>query len=1480
MKKHFILVLTALFGLIGQNPVRADYPTGAVRGVFTVARGTQVVFSRGNLQYQASTGDWQFATNQYDIIGAGNANISDTYSGYIDLFGWGTGGTPTKTACSDCSTTFPIVGNDPENKGTWDSNRRRAAMEDDYNDFIDWGNNAITNGGNVPGQWRTLTADEWDYVIRLRDKAAMLFSLGKVAGVKGLILLPDEWTLPDNLTFVDAQSVGMDISQEGYFTNINESNFELNDYSVAQWQRMQNNGAVFLPAAGSRAETLCNNIGQYGYYWSSTADEAASAFSLSFTESIVAPRVTEPRASGQAVRLVADYSEGEEPTVEDAEVNTNMTYHPFTINADGGQISFSQGNLQYQAAPNKVFRFAGKQTDYIGEDNNKLKTNYTGWIDLMAYPTGNLNYRDYGPAFACAACVETGGEMSGDDDNGFDSPNRRNSPMSDDIPFTEFGDNTILNAGNYTWRTLTANEWGYLFLNRNDAADLFGFATVDNVRGVVILPDDWTLPSGSTFVPASEKMNITDGDVYELKEGESAYTLNTYSSTDMSWQKMEAAGAVFLPAAGYRKERVTAEWNESGFYLSSTEVPEKSSDILLLNFKQTTCQPNYSTTNWEYGYAVRLVRPYSPEGPVVETYTLTVTVNDAEAGNVEIKDMNDEPIDQPVEDLEAGDQVTLTAVEEYGFAFVRWEVTGTGCSVSDEESLTTTFTMGTSDATVTAHFKNILHTLDVVVPVAGGSVYINYGTAEQELYSGESLEEGEQVTMTVGDIQYGFAFDGWEYPESANVVENGNEITFKMDEEDVTITAHFKNILHTLDVVVVPVAGGSVYINYGTAEQELYSGESLEEGEQVTMTAVANDDYTFTGWSIGDEIVSTKFEYIFKMKTTDVTLKAKFSEIVDEPEPHILTIVINPAEGGSVGQEGVPFTEYTFEMQEGETKQMIATNATDYQFAGWEITEGDGTLSDLEDDVTTFTMGTTNTTVTAKFEELYRVTIGVSPEAGDNKVILGGVYTISDYMHLSVVKNAVLDLEAQTDANYVFVGWEQEIGDVTSIIGTDYILHYTVTENAAAIVAKYERLYTLNVIVYPEAGGVVKVNADDLAQASYKMKKGDTQTLIAEAAGDYTFTGWYIGDEIVSTEVEYTFPMGTTDVTLKAVFVAEHVHNWGEVTYAWSADNLQCTATRICLDDASHIETETVNATMTTEVTKEATCEEEGEETDTYTAIFENEVFGTQTKQIKRPIIALGHKSPVYTWSADYTTCTAVRECEHVAAHNISETVNATVTTVGGSLKIYTAVFTNQLFEEQEKTCVTMSEYGFLSLYADKAYIPTGGLTTIIYTGMEGRNLITQSLTLIPAYTGVFFIGEANKTYELVETITDVTYPENMLHGTLSDQPIPDNGQVHYILSRLESTNKGGLYWPANTNRGVGTFTNHAGKAYLEIPVSSGVAPRYFTMRGEACEEITAVGETQADGDGKYYDVLGREVREPQPQHIYIHNGQKVLYGE
>ena len=61
---------------------------GALKGQFSVAADEQVFFSQGNLQYQASTDTWRFAENQYDMVGADNKNISATYTGWIDLFGW------------------------------------------------------------------------------------------------------------------------------------------------------------------------------------------------------------------------------------------------------------------------------------------------------------------------------------------------------------------------------------------------------------------------------------------------------------------------------------------------------------------------------------------------------------------------------------------------------------------------------------------------------------------------------------------------------------------------------------------------------------------------------------------------------------------------------------------------------------------------------------------------------------------------------------------------------------------------------------------------------------------------------------------------------------------------------------------------------------------------------------------------------------------------------------------------------------------------------------------------------------------------------------------------------------------------------------------------------------------------------------------------------------------------------------------------
>ena len=91
----------------GTTPIA--WSDGVLPGCFSVnANGQQVQFSQGNLQYRVSTRVWRFAEHQYDVVGdatAGNVYengvkcnneaIGNDYDGWIDLFGWGTGSTPT-----------------------------------------------------------------------------------------------------------------------------------------------------------------------------------------------------------------------------------------------------------------------------------------------------------------------------------------------------------------------------------------------------------------------------------------------------------------------------------------------------------------------------------------------------------------------------------------------------------------------------------------------------------------------------------------------------------------------------------------------------------------------------------------------------------------------------------------------------------------------------------------------------------------------------------------------------------------------------------------------------------------------------------------------------------------------------------------------------------------------------------------------------------------------------------------------------------------------------------------------------------------------------------------------------------------------------------------------------------------------------------------------------------------------------------------
>lgn len=262
-------------------------PVGAVSGKFTINdNGDRVYFSQGNLQYigSATTPYWKFADNQWDYLVTTTGQNSGDLNVDRDLFGWGTSGYNHGAVCY-----LPWSTSMSNNSDYY------AYGESTYNLYdqtgqADWGYNAISNGGNTEGQWRTLTSDEWDYLFNGRPTlSGIRYAKATVNGVSGVILLPNDW---------DASTYDLNNANGGLFAD--------NTITADDWtNNLEANGAVFLPAAGRRTRNGVNNTNFSGHYWSSSYESRYGAYSLQFYYEYLETIGDSPQM-GYSVRLVHD----------------------------------------------------------------------------------------------------------------------------------------------------------------------------------------------------------------------------------------------------------------------------------------------------------------------------------------------------------------------------------------------------------------------------------------------------------------------------------------------------------------------------------------------------------------------------------------------------------------------------------------------------------------------------------------------------------------------------------------------------------------------------------------------------------------------------------------------------------------------------------------------------------------------------------------------------------------------------------------------------------------------------------------------------------------------------------------------------------------------------------------------------------------------------------------------------------------------
>lgn len=233
----------------------------------------------------------------------------------------------------------------------------------------------------------------------------------------------------------------------------------------------------------------------------------------------------------------------EEPNSSVLEPNSSVLEPNFSV-SETKKVTFSKGNLQYTQSTD-IWSFASAQWEMIGTDN------VTGGSVSFDPTDGDVKYGD-----ALADKVDLFGRSTSANNFGVST-----SEDDDDYSgsFVDWGTNKIGSDAPNTWRTLTYDEWNYLRYDRTNADDLVGVAQVNGVNGLVLLPDNWTCPSGVSFKSGFH----SEWGVYYA-----AY--QTFTAAE--WSKLESAGAVFLPAAGRRYGSDVGSVQYSGGYWSATEI--------------------------------------------------------------------------------------------------------------------------------------------------------------------------------------------------------------------------------------------------------------------------------------------------------------------------------------------------------------------------------------------------------------------------------------------------------------------------------------------------------------------------------------------------------------------------------------------------------------------------------------------------------------------------------------------------------------------------------------------------------------------------------------------------------------------------------------------------------------------------------------------------------------------------------------------
>ena len=425
-----------------------------------------------------------------------------------------------------------------------------------------------------------------------------------------------------------------------------------------------------------------------------------------------------------------------------------------------------------------------------------------------------------------------------------------------------------------------------------------------------------------------------------------------------------------------------------------------------------------------------------------------------------------------------GKEITVDADVPEGKKFMGWKADGITLTPAQQQSKHITFFMPEGNVTLTAEYKT-LHTVTVI------------GANGTSTVLPDTYIEGD--TVTVNAEKYGIPadeFDSWESNDIRLTTDKRQSptLTFKMVDKNVTLTAVPKTLF------TITVTGGTVNGESTTAR--------VKAGDWVTIKAEnKGDDWKFIEWKLtGPEnftLDTSQSTVQFQMPSGNVTLEAVQMEY--------RTVTIN---------NGNSPTTVNDKALHGDSITVTADEVDGKRFAYWEVTGPDGTEK-LTDKKITVTVPEGDITLTAKYNELYTVTV-------DDEIV--GAFIEGEWV----------PIKANVPEDRKFEGWTSPDTLPNELHGNE--------NNAEFKLLMPGHNVTLNATTSQRYYVTVNDEGNEL-HPSEKMEVAAGDSFYLEAAGrdGWEFIGWTVDNEDVAKQLNltkaerqsFTMPKDT-DVTITA----------------------------------------------------------------------------------------------------------------------------------------------------------------------------------------------------------------------------------------------------------------------------------------------------------------------------------------------------------